>query len=173
MCDDATDVTATCDRSRRDVPLPVRPKRPEELPDDGRDDGRSPRDDRALGDPSSDGDRLDLPLSSSAAKSSVGVFGSPSGTLVSGCIRRMSGGLEDEGSFGDKRGRPTHTKTMPKTKEEPVARLEPRKFPKVNASRNNAKIIKPACSKGMMKMGSYNPRASFIRYSQTATKRHR
>ena len=119
LCDDATDVTATCDRSRRDVPEPVRPKRPdEELPDDGRDDGRSPRDDRALGDPSSDGDRLDLPLSSSAARSSVGVFGSPpSGTLVSGCIRRMSGGLEDEGSFGDKRGRPTHTKKMPKQKK--------------------------------------------------------
>ena len=75
------------------MPLPVRPKRPEEEPDDGRDDGRSPRDARALGDPSSDGDRRARPDSSSAAKSSVGVFGGspPSGTLVSGCIRRMSG----------------------------------------------------------------------------------
>ena len=34
-----------------------------------------------------------------------------------------------------------------------------------------AKMINPACSKGMMKMGSYNPRASFIRYNQTATKK--
>ena len=34
LCDDATDVTATCDRSRRDVPEPVRPKRPDEEPDD-------------------------------------------------------------------------------------------------------------------------------------------
>ena len=31
--------------------------------------------------------------------------------------------------------------------------------------------MKPACSKGMMKMGSYNPRASFMRYSHTATKK--
>ena len=117
LCDDATDVTATCDRSRRDVPLPVRPKRPEEEPDDGRDDGRSPRDARALGDPSSDGDRRARPDSSSAARSSVGVFGSPSGTLVSGCIRRISAGLGAAGSFGDKRGRPTLTKTIPKQKK--------------------------------------------------------
>ena len=82
LCDDATDVTATCDRSRRDMPEPVRSKRPEELPDDGLEDGRSPKDDRGLGEPSSDGDRLDLVLSSRAARSSVGVFGSDRKSVV-------------------------------------------------------------------------------------------
>ena len=119
LCDDATDVTATCDRSRRDMPEPVRSKRPDELPDDGLEDGRSPKDDRGFGDPSSDGDRRDLVLSSRAARSSVGVFGSPpsSGTLDKGCIRRMSDGFLSEASFGDSSGRPMHTKKIPKQKK--------------------------------------------------------
>ena len=118
LCDDATDVTATCDRSRRDMPEPVRSKRPDELPDDGLEEGRSPKDDRGFGDPSSDGDRRDLVLSSRAAKSSVGVFGSPpsSGTLDKGCIRRMSDGFLSEASFGDSSGKPMHTKKIPKQK---------------------------------------------------------
>ena len=118
LCDDATDVTATCDRSRRDMPEPVRSKRPEELPDDGLEEGRSPKDDRGFGEPSSDGDRRDLVLSSRAAKSSVGVFGSPpsSGTLVKGCIRLISDGFLAEGSLGDKSGKPTQTKKIPKQK---------------------------------------------------------
>ena len=164
--DDATDVTATCDRSRRDVPEPG--SRAARRGAGRRDDGRSPRDDRALGDP-----RATATVAASTllerGEVGVGVFGSPPRTLVRGCIRRMSGGLEDEGpSVIREAGRRTQKKCRSKRRASGPARTA--KIPQSKCLPNNRKNNKATCSKGMMKMGSYNPGP---RSSGTARRRRR